>query len=351
MLPYITLLFIIVVLAIFLDNRATGNRDLFLFGSVLILVLFSGLASSRGDYISYKTAFENPFENSGIEKGFHVFNYVVKSIGGGYHLLLILASFVAVSLKMYSFHKLTPFAGIAAIAYVGSFYVPADMGSLRFGWAMGFLLFSIPYIHKRNLRNFSCVILLGSLFHSALVIVFIFYLLCTVDLKRNHYIIILSLSVVVFLTADMNKIISFTQRFAPNEYNVLLKALNYLDNKAHMNFALTKRIFIFILVSIFYVKLERVLPYFKILYNAYFFSIVVFFAFATSYYLANRTSWLFASVEPVLLSGFFKVSNDAGIRFLIFAGIVLFSLINIYSIVLLQTDAYNLYYPYKLFFL
>jgi hypothetical protein len=160
----------------------------------------------------------------------------------------------------------------------------------------------------------------------------------------------LLLALICYSFFNIGDFIVFTQKIIPNKYNILIKAIAYLDEKAVLNFAIMKRIFIFIIITIFYKKINNILPYFKIIYNAYFLSIVTFLFLSMSFYVANRTSWLFASVEPILLSSFIKIPNDNIIRFFILIGIVLYSLINIYSILKTQTDSFNLYLPYSLFF-
>lgn len=329
-----------------------GYKELFLLLTCIVLTLFAGLASSRGDYISYKTLFEeDPFENNSIEIGFQSIFYFFKHIGSSYHLTLIIIAVIAVSCKLFAFIELTPYAGLAIVAYIGCFFVPADMGSIRFGWAMSFFLLSLKYIKTHEFGKFSCIILFGTLFHTATIFAFLLYLICSFSINAKYYIVILLLSYISFLYLDIAKFIAFLQNFIPDKYNIFIKALSYIDEKVVLNFAIIKRIGIFIIVTIFYKKINLSLPYLKILYNAYFLSIVLFLALSVSYTVANRTSWLFASVEPVLLSGLVKISDINIIKGCIIIGIFLYSLVNICHIVTTQTDTFNLYLPYKLFFL
>jgi hypothetical protein len=211
-------------------------------------------------------------------------------------------------------------------------------------------LLSLKYIKTHEFGKFSCIIILGMTFHSAIIIAFLLYLICVSNLNVKGYIVILLVSVIIYLFFNISDFLLLTQKVIPDEYNVFLKAWVYLDDKAVLNFAITKRILIFMTISIFYKKINTLLPYFKILYNAYFLSIITFFILSLSYYVANRTSWLFASVEPILLSGLVKISDNNIIKGFILIGIFIYSLINICSITITQTDASNLYLPYRLFF-
>jgi hypothetical protein len=175
--------------------------------------------------------------------------------------------------------------------------------------------------------------------------------MCIFDINAKSYMGIMMLSFILYLYFDLIEFITFSQKFIPDEYNIFIKTLNFLDQKVVINFAIIKRIGIFIIVTIFYKKINLSLPYLKILYNSYFLSIVIFLALSMSYTVANRMSWLFASVEPILLASLVKISDTNIIKGCIIIGIFLYSLVNIYHIVITQTDASNLYLPYILFFL
>ncbi|WP_185099976.1 EpsG family protein, partial [Dysgonomonas sp. HGC4] len=188
MIPYIVLFSLICFLAVpFNYKKIKGYDRFFMFISIIILCLFSGLASSRGDYLSYKDIFNAPFDNSAVEKGFQILNYSVSFIGGGYHLLLILVALIAISLKILAFKELTPFLGLATIIYIGGFFPPADMGSIRFGVAMGFFLLSLKHIKKHQIWKFTLIILLGCTFHGSLIISFLLYFIYARNLRVKHY--------------------------------------------------------------------------------------------------------------------------------------------------------------------
>jgi hypothetical protein len=133
-----------------------------------------------------------------------------------------------------------------------------------------------------------------------------------------------------------------------------MRALSYIssEDKAVINLAIIKRLFIFFSITIFYNRLKKEFSLFEILYNSYFLSIIFYMIFSISFTLANRVSWVLSIVEPILLSGFVRVSSNNVIKFFIALLIIIFSMISLYHMLRTQTDPpFNLYLPYRLFFL
>jgi hypothetical protein len=356
MFPYLALFFCIIILSIPFNNKhIVKYHKFFLLTCTFFLTLFSGLASSRGDYLSYKRAFSDPF-SAHYEIGFKYFNLLIYNMTGSYHVMLIIVAFFSVLCKLIAFRKLSPLLGLSCIVYVGVFFVPADMGSIRAGLASSLFLLSIPYIKKNDFVKFSCFILIGSAIHSVMLIAYSLYFMNIFSLKRQHYILLLIFILLVYSQINITSLVYSLEGFIPGGYNIVLikKTLSYIsrENKAIVNFALIKRLFIFFSMTIFFTKLKKQIALFEILYNSYFLSIIFYMLFSISFTLANRISWFFSIVEPILLSGFVRVSSSNVIKFFIVFLIITFSVISLYHMLKTQTDPpFNLYLPYRLFFL
>jgi hypothetical protein len=222
------------------------------------------------------------------------------------------------------------------------------MGSIRFGLAMGFLLISIPYIESRSLWKFLAIVLIGALFHASMLLVLFLYFLRGFNVNRK---ILIALILAAALISQFNvAILGFFLNLMP-EANTLMKVMNYFNKPAALNLAILKRALFFLVFIIFYKKLKVNVPYFETLLLCYCLSLVWFLFFFNTFTTANRLSILFSVVEPVLLTGLLTLNKSTVYRFFMLAAILLYSFANIRHSVVALNDDYNLYLPYKLFFL
>ena len=349
MLPYLFFIYIIVMLSIISvkDKYNALVSKLYIPINLPLFIFFGGLASSRGDYKSYKLIFNYP-EKSHVETGFIFLNNVVRDLGGNYHDLLLITVALSVLLKLVAFKKNTPYFTIAVIIYTGVYFVPAEMGSLRFGIAMAFFLFSIHYIHEKKFLPFLIIIIISSTIHIFSLAVVLLYIFNLFNFKRKDYVLLFILSIFFYLFF-INKFSNFLEKILPSNNIYLSRGLRYLfyQDAVKINFAIVKRILLFIISLIFFNKFKIILPNFKVIFNSYFLSIIIFFIFSGSFTFANRSSWFFASVEPILLTGFIGTTNNKMFKYLIITLLIAYSILSLVHTLRTQSDNFNLYLPYN----
>ena len=131
---------------------------------------------------------------------------------------------------------------------------------------------------------------------------------------------------------------------------ILVKYSTYFHEPAYFTPALLKRILFFITITFFYNACEQKQQWFKTMYIMYFLSIVAFLMFKANHTAASRLSFMFSIVEPVLFSSFLLLTNNKIYKLGIIVFISTYAYINLATSLISQTDEFNLYMPYKLFF-
>lgn len=174
--PYIFLYFIILLFTLIsYDRKISKSIIYFLF---LCLFVFSAIRYDIGrDYDSYLTIFENPDKMQTSEKGFMLFNGLLKNLGFSVQSVIIVFSAITLifaflyieenssdkSLSIFIFFTFSPF-------YLGS------LNTIRQALAIYVFLYSVKYIKSRKfVRYFLHIVAIAFFAHKSAVILIPLY--------------------------------------------------------------------------------------------------------------------------------------------------------------------------------
>lgn len=154
-----------------------------IFVTTILLALFAGLRATNigPDTISYYTDywlrtmdlnFHSQFESgySLLVKIFVIFNINANTF-------FLLFAFLTLSLLGIFFHRYSYLPIFSLAYYYARFFLTRDMNQIRQSLAAAILLFSLKYMAERDLKRFTFIVLIASLFHSVALIMFVPYVL------------------------------------------------------------------------------------------------------------------------------------------------------------------------------
>lgn len=350
MIPYLFILSVVVVFGLltYRENFYDYKKIVYNF-FIVALTLFAGLASSRGDMVQYTEAYAEGFGPT-FEPAINIIGFLYKKLGLHIVFLFLTFAFIGLYLKFNFFFKATnELFFVSLISYVSAFYVSLEMGAIRFSVGTGFVLYNIYNIENKRFKPFILIALLGSIFHlSVLLTIPLYYLRWKVSLKKA-LLLLCSIAIVIGLI-DFESFFDFLFETYFPEAIILVKFSTYFHEPAYITPVLIKRILFLLTICFFYKQLKEKQKWFNTLFLMYTLSVIVFFMFRQNHIAASRLSFLFATVEPVLFSSFILLTSNSKVKLLLISFISLYSYVNIVTMLNSQTDQYNLYLPYKLFF-
>jgi len=328
----------------FIDRYSLLSKILF-----VILLLFAGLAASRGDAVQYKDAYEDGFGPT-FEPAINIIGNLCKLLHLGIYTMFLIFAVIAIALKFSFFKEASnKLFFVTLVSYVSAFYVSCEMGAIRFGAAIGFVLFSIRYIEDKKAKKFVGIILLGSLFHATTLLMLPVYYLRWKKSLTKALLVALVVSFLVSLIDIESLIDTIFENYFPQAI-ILVKYSTYFHEPAYFTPALLKRVLFFFTISYFFNVLKEKQKWFATMYIMYFLSIIAFLMFKANHTAASRFSFMFSSVEPVLFASLLLLTENKIAKLSIALFIFLYAYINLSTALISQTDELNLYLPYKLFF-
>lgn len=193
-------------------------------------------------FLPYPFAFEN---------GYVIINWLVAQLGFGFRGVIVFESLLfcaSIGFVVYKYSEV-PWISLFLISAM-VFYLYA-FSILRQTMALSILLFSIPYLEKRDAKKFILMALLAFLIHRSSIIFLLLYPLCNVKFERKY--IFLALALFAF-----GIVASYT--FLPNLLSSVLALFNISTIDVH--FALNNMV----ILQLFIVCLLA-LPFFRSLYT------------------------------------------------------------------------------------
>ena len=206
MIPYLTLLIIVVFLA-YLGRRngSKGVQILILGIIILLLVLFAGfryrlVGTDTGNYISIfmrVNTFSDIWRTTEI--GFNTLMVLAKTISSNYASLLILIALVVVSCYVSTIVRLTKRYETAIFLFITLGAYTFFFNGARQGLAAAICFFAIPFLLDRKPKQYFLLIGLAFTFHHTALIAVPLYLLATPRVGWKQLAIVAGTTVVTIL--------------------------------------------------------------------------------------------------------------------------------------------------------
>lgn len=311
MILIICILFIGISFLVVLNIRKYNKSSIYLKITILILwILLIFIAGLRGENVdrdirNYKDLFfiYKDTWNITIEPSFVLLSHLVKSVfRSNFVFLVIIYSFIGVSIKIFAIKKMSDFWLLSLLIYLSNFFLLQEMTQIRFGIATGLVLISLKPLYERKWKNFLVIIILAILFHYTTVVALLLLLLNPrkINVKVYAFLIVISYFVIYFLSFNTTNLINNIPIV-----NIQNKILAYeYDNNAPLNLFniwLIMRIF---LSFIFLWKIDLLMSknkYSILLVKMFVFSICSYVLFSANPSYSIRVSDMFMVSDIILI--------------------------------------------------
>lgn len=316
---YIITLVVLVVFAIIeirIDLTEFQHKNMAVFVYCLFVFQVGFRWQTGTDWVPYLEHFGEMVRFSdinltltGFEKGYSLFVLFVKFFSNNYTVFLVVHALLFYYFIFSVFKKFSPYLFVSLLVFYAT--TLGFMGSNRQLIALGICLYSLKFVMDKNPYKFFALIGIAYLFHITSILFCVFYFFYR-DIKQSKLILILIVSFILGKSSVPTFIFSFVGEYiggmAVRKSGVYLEEA--IKNKLTI-IGLIRRLVYFSIFMMNYKFLTARLPYYKLIFNGYFFGLVVYFLFSeTLSIMVNRGSLYFNAMEPLLLSCQFLVFQN-----------------------------------------
>lgn len=263
------------------------------------------------------------------EPGFLLLCSIIKTIGLNFRVLLFVVSFASVSLALNFFRKYAYFEFVAVVIYFAHVFLLRDMMQIRAGLAASISLYFIPYLYRGKWIQAALIILLASLFHSAVLALLLVLPIYPVY-KRNPNLLyyLLMAGLLIGLILDKNLFAYIIERF----FNLPSVVIYLFDEEYFYSLGLLNPVFIkALLISIVCMRykelLEQRVPYFHLFLLTYVIGCFWLSAFQSFAIVGARVATFFTNAEHILMPALLFLIDY---KFIAWMLIVLLSIVAFY---------------------
>jgi hypothetical protein len=163
-------------------------------------MIFAGFRKDVGfDYENYQFYYYKIIEGYDkiSEPVFRLLIILCEETKIGYLGMFFVMAFLAITIKAKFFLKFSIFPILSFLLYYCRIFLMLDFGQIRQGLALGIILFTYPYILKKDIKRFTVLVLLASLFHYGSILFFPIYFFAHKILKKKTILLLLLISTTI----------------------------------------------------------------------------------------------------------------------------------------------------------
>lgn len=343
------------------------NKLFFVYIIGLVLIVIGGLRWETGtDWNSYYDFYTrnydyNDFVSSDFEYLYAALAFSVKKIFNSYTSLLLIFSFLAVSIKLYGFVKISDYKYVFLTILMYYANQLGDVSSTRQSLALSFGVIGLLCIVNKKLILYLITSCIAFYFHSSAIICLLAIPLFYINIERRGIIILilsgLCLGLFIILRGSSNFLFSYVMS---GDGHIAERLTTYqeiqelgnsstgsaIDPKVSYILGVARRCFVLIPALIFYKKLS-LNKHFKTLLSIYLLGSLIYLIFTPIIQVLNRMSAYFDISEFLILPLFVTIPVQRYIRFIIYIILIMYAFTKFYSTIM---SFWTFYTPYKLCF-
>ncbi len=162
----------------------------------IFLIIFSASRDNIGlDYISYKEIFEMVQYNASSLKGLTELNQyynievsflIICLFSKNFRLVLLIYAILGIGIKCYVIGKVCKYKYLALFFYFTYYYLYFDMGVIRQGVAMSFMMIALVALNEDHKIKFFIYLAIGTAFHITALILLPFVFLKEINIKMKY---------------------------------------------------------------------------------------------------------------------------------------------------------------------
>lgn len=327
-----------------------SNMYLIAIGSILFLI--AAFRDGIGyDFENYRKIFnlitidKVPQGSSNVEWGFYLLNILSSS----FSIVIFISALIAIPMKIKLICEYSEDGLLSLIMYYTSVFIMFDMGVIRQGIAIMFMLFSVKYIINRDFKKFLIVILCGSLFHITILVTIPLYFLSYIDFDRK---VIYGASFIALVFSVFKVTTIVFKILAKLPLGTIAYKLNYYlnSNQSNLTMSLIKRI-IFLVIFVEFFKRKKIKDKKSLIFlNGYFLSILIMGVFSSVDIIGGRGSMGLYFMQVFLFAIMMKRTEKKPLKLAIFAVVILLSINTMMGPINHGNSSNQPYTPYKSIF-
>lgn len=305
---------------------------------VITLALFAGLRHEVGakpDWEVYFQVFNDApehfsnvlayfSENSRLEKGYLLYNFLVHSIFDDFNFFLVFTALITIGITYKSASIYTPMTILALLLYMRYGYFQFNMIFLRQGIAVAIFLYSIQFIKSRNALYYYFLNAIAITFHVSLIVVLPLYFFVHKQFRARTFLLILSTAV---LLQSIN-IIKMLADVLPSSNVVFFAFKSYVASgePKPFSFSFIEKPLMFFILLYFYERLAKRFEYYHVFFNLSFIGLIFSILLLQFEDLSDRFVIIFNISNIVLLTYLMRMFKGIGkpLYLLILSVIVMF---------------------------
>lgn len=320
---------------------------------IAILIVFVGLRGYEVgfDYLTYKESFEEIGSGTGedilMEPGYMLLNKLLYPFGS-FTLLLFVMALVTISIKGYFIAEYSEYPFTSLLVYFSIAMLINDMGQIRFGLAISFMMLSFSALIKEHKKTAFLFWLAAMMFHysSFLALPVLFVNHYTLTAKQVTACLLFGLC---FYLVSINTILTAIASFMPSHIAGKIHFYTFYADTYGQSLGINISLFLrlFILGLFFYYKdsLAEEMKDINSLFNLYLYGVLIYMIFNSNAEFATRGSAYFKILELVILPAFIKLGKKRSDQLLIWGAVVAYAFYSL-SKILFDTEFGEPYHHY-----
>lgn len=304
------------------------DNSIFFLISVALIVLAATRENIGLDFVSYQEIFETTKELLKKYSYNRIFNIdysindmeflyrLLNIVLPNFKLLLAIMALLGVGIKCFYIGKYCESKFFCLFLYFTEYLLYYDMGVMRQGVAISFMLLAVLCIEKKKPALFWLNVLLASLFHITAILLVPFYFIAYRKIKtKQMFFCIYILIPIVFL--DFQRLILYIAELF-RQPHILLKLETYFSGKNILSYgAIFESVFIFFLY-IYIIEKEKINNEKIYLYlKCNWYGIIFMLIFSFNSFLMVRGTSFFSFVRILIIDQIFRKSKKSKLSILI----------------------------------
>lgn len=349
---YIAVFMLLIILGI-IEVVMNQKKVVIISGS--ILGLMAGLRHYTGyDFSSYQSyytevnSFFQLFDGSiRLEPGYLFFVALFRTLGFNYYTFVLFYSVSSLALLTFFLYKNVKYPSLAIVYYYARYFLARDMGQVRASLVAIILLFSLPYIQKKEPVKFLAIIFVATMFHYSAILFLGIYILHLV-INDINYKKVLTLMLMAIATGLIVQNPSLFINLIPEGYRAYFTSSSHSSGPWLMYPILWMQIII-LTGTIYFLRYFKFKDngWYNILATTYLIAILALLATGRLETVGGRVSTMFATVEILLVPFIFE--NLTRYKLINIIGFISFTTI-VFLLIFIFSGMYNSYIPYKTIF-
>lgn len=319
------LITILLIICSPLKPKSNVTKWLFI-AFVIFFIFMSGLRGVGYDYYNYSIIIYEKNEGALMEPSFELLLWITRFFNNSIALFFPVA-IAAVTLKTSFIYKYSYFPFLSLLIYFHISFLIHDMGQMRYGLAMGLVLYAIINLARGKAKVFFVLTTIAASFHFSALAVYPIWYLRNLRITDSQFILFVLL-MFVFVSIDVTGIFLKVIEVLPFQ-SMVSKIIAYTvlndeeyNNAVGLNASFAIRFISLVLLYIFRDKCHDI--NYNSIFNFYFYGIIIYLLLGGIPAFSYRCSFYFRLLDIIIIPFVIYHLKISALKFILFVLIILY---------------------------